>query len=27
VGKSEGKDHWEDKGVDGLTMLYWILER
>jgi hypothetical protein len=24
VGKSEGKNHWEDLGVDGWTILGWI---
>jgi hypothetical protein len=27
VGKSEGKNHWEDQDVGGWTVLKWILER
>jgi hypothetical protein len=27
VGKPEGSNHWEDQGVDGWTILKWILER
>jgi hypothetical protein len=27
VGKPEGKSHYEDKDVDGLIILGWILER
>ena len=27
VGKSEGKNHWEDLGVDGWIILGWISRR
>jgi hypothetical protein len=30
AGRKEGRkegDHWEDQGVDGWTILKWILER
>jgi hypothetical protein len=27
VGKTEGKSHWEDREVDGWTILKWILWR
>jgi hypothetical protein len=27
VGKPNGKNHWEDQGIGGWTILEWILER
>jgi hypothetical protein len=27
VGKSEGKDHWGDPGVDGRIILGWIFRK
>jgi hypothetical protein len=27
VGKPEGKDHFEDLGVDGRVMLKWIVKK
>jgi len=27
IGKPEGKDHWEDLGVDGWIILGWISRR
>ena len=27
VGKSEGKNHWEDPGLDGRIILRWIFRK
>jgi hypothetical protein len=27
VGKPEGKNHWEDPGVDGRIILRWIIRK
>jgi hypothetical protein len=27
VGKPEGREHWEDQGVGGWTILKWNLEK
>jgi hypothetical protein len=27
VGRPEGKNHWEDRDVDGRIILKWILEK
>jgi hypothetical protein len=27
VGKPEGRDHWEDPGVDGRVILRWIFRK
>jgi hypothetical protein len=27
VGKSKGKDHWEEQDIGGWTVIKWILER